>query len=90
LASGNHPGETSCLATARRACARIAFPFLLWLFGTFYFMGDLGKRLDDYQYVVLDPATGETRLWVTASTGLRFPTRLRDGCAALHGLSPAL
>lgn len=36
----------------------LAFPILLWFFGTFFLFGDIGKWIDDYAAHVRDPVSG--------------------------------
>lgn len=49
------------LARAAVAGAPLALPALVWLVGSFYFLGRLGKWIDDYGAHLRDPATGAIR-----------------------------
>jgi hypothetical protein len=57
------PGE-SAIAPGRFAGGAWLVPVLLWLFGCFFYFGDLGKWTDDYAFTEVDPITGKAeRLW---------------------------
>ena len=61
-----NPGRPPALLWSRlTGWGAAAFPVVLWLFATFFFLGRLGKWLDDYWLGLRDPVTGayELPLW---------------------------